>query len=272
MGRMPRRFVLVAMGLVLAACAGLPRQPNPMPPSAPAGSGGSPSPAESASNDASPSPSVRSGQFRLLKSRSYGSRDGATATLLDDGRVLVVGGYGDGGRSAEVWDPMTEAFSATGDTRQARHNHTATLLPDGRVFVSGGTEVPQPDEIWDPATGEFGSAGDVGAPEPTLPVLAFDADGNAIGAEAARVVLADGRILLAGSSLSWTPAEAARAHGCGTDASILDPVSHVLNRIGPLKVPRGHPVGVLLSDGRVLIVGNHFACTMPGSAEILEWD
>ena len=60
-----------------------------------------------------------------------------TATLLRDGRVLVVGGMGGEG-SAEVWDPATGAFEPAGALVEARSGHTATLLSDGRVLVVGG--------------------------------------------------------------------------------------------------------------------------------------
>ncbi len=84
-------------------------------------------------------------------------RFGATATVLPNGKVLIVGGaryIEEGGsqflefpRSVEVYDPSTGEFldSAPGESRkwslgrgQPRRHHTATLLPDGRVLVAGG--------------------------------------------------------------------------------------------------------------------------------------
>ena len=67
-----------------------------------------------------------------------------SATLLDDGRVLIVGGWSDAGgavTSAELWDPRTGSFSRAAAPASARAGHTATLLSDGRVLiVGGGTE------------------------------------------------------------------------------------------------------------------------------------
>lgn len=63
-----------------------------------------------------------------------------TATVLEDGTVLVCGG-GDGVgavSSAEVYDPAAKTFSATGAMTTIRANHAATKLANGRVLVTGG--------------------------------------------------------------------------------------------------------------------------------------
>jgi len=79
-----------------------------------------------------------------------------TATLLPDGRVLVVGGSGPDGAlaSAELWDPETASFGPAGSLAQARGHHTATLLPDGRVLIVGGKGVDDDffasAELWQP--------------------------------------------------------------------------------------------------------------------------
>ena len=71
------------------------------------------------------------------------ARQSHTATVLPDGRVLVVGGGADGGPldSAEMRDPVSGTFSPTAPLAAARAWHTATLLPDGRVLVVGGGDV-----------------------------------------------------------------------------------------------------------------------------------
>lgn len=83
-----------------------------------------------------------------------------TATLLDDGRVLLIGGYPDEGApptaSIEAYDPTSGAVSLAGSLRFARADHTASLLPDGRVLVAGGRGADGAAlgsvEIVDPAT------------------------------------------------------------------------------------------------------------------------
>ena len=71
------------------------------------------------------------------------ARSNFTATRLADGRVLAVGGLGNGTggvylASAEVYDPSTNAWTPAASMPQARAVHTATLLSDGRVLVAGG--------------------------------------------------------------------------------------------------------------------------------------
>ena len=71
------------------------------------------------------------------------ARFGHTATLLPDGRVLVVGGCsGDGAlATAEIYDPKAGFWTVASDMVAARIGHTATLLPgtDGLVLVTGGS-------------------------------------------------------------------------------------------------------------------------------------
>jgi hypothetical protein len=61
-------------------------------------------------------------------------RSSHTATLLGDGRVLVVGGFGDEHtvRSAELYDPTTGSWTPP-EPERSLMDYTATLLSDGRV-------------------------------------------------------------------------------------------------------------------------------------------
>src|SRR5262249_28671986 len=86
-----------------------------------------------------------------------------TATLLPNGRVLVIGGLNSSGTlpSAELYDPSTGGWSATGSMSVARWGHAATLLSNGQVLVSGGLSSIAPvsalasAEVYDPSSGSW---------------------------------------------------------------------------------------------------------------------
>ena len=85
-----------------------------------------------------------------------------TATLLNNGKVLIAGGLDISGTplsSAELFDPITGNFSNTsGSLQNGRSGHNATLLSDGTVLISGGTGVSgalNTAEIYNPATDSF---------------------------------------------------------------------------------------------------------------------
>jgi hypothetical protein len=93
-----------------------------------------------------------------------------TATLLPDGRVLVVGGFYDVAHRpsmtlpyAEIYDPGSGNWSPTGPMLLKRAYHTATLLPNGTVLVTGGAAysgacpcgIVAYSELYDPARGSW---------------------------------------------------------------------------------------------------------------------
>lgn len=64
----------------------------------------------------------------------------ATATLLQNGEVLVADGAGTTGSetSAELYNPSTGTWTVTGSLHTGRYEHEATLLPNARFWSSGG--------------------------------------------------------------------------------------------------------------------------------------
>ena len=74
------------------------------------------------------------------------AREEHRATLLPDGRVLIVGGNSvtDTLTSAEIYDPLTRSFAFAGSMGTPRSTHTATLLPDGTVLIAGGNYKARP--------------------------------------------------------------------------------------------------------------------------------
>ncbi|QXJ24628.1 hypothetical protein AGRA3207_005995 [Actinomadura graeca] len=120
-----------------------------------------------------------------------------SATLLPDGRVLAAGGTSVRDEesyrtldSAELFDPGTGTWSATGPMNGARTGHPAVPLPDGRVLAAGGMVIVTRDdaagtahcETYDPASGTWRPTGNLVTPR----------------ISAAAAPLPDGSVLLTG--------------------------------------------------------------------------
>lgn len=96
------------------------------------------------------------------------AREQFAAVRLSDGKVLITGGLILSGlttatlAAAELYDPGTGRYTATGDMTTARWGHTATLLTGGNVLIVGGFGPTAPlasAELYDPSTGIFAAAG-----------------------------------------------------------------------------------------------------------------
>ena len=193
--------------------------------------------------------SVQSSQAELYRLGSHtfvatGSmaqpRSMHTATVLRDGRVLVVGGtdFSDGTNNlatAEIYDPLTGKFTATGSLAQGRAGHAATLLGDGRVLVTGGfgggTLPLATAEIYDPATGKFSSTGSM-----TVPRMNHTA-----------TLIAGGTVLITGGTNSVSAVL--------SSAEIYDPVSGTFHAVASMSTAREWHTATTLGDDKVLIVG-----------------
>jgi hypothetical protein len=219
-------LALLALAMALAGAAilaGLGRQPTPSP----------------------LRPTGSMSVYRFLQS----------ATLLADGRVLMIGGtdqnvnFSDAiRRTAELYDPRTGQFSTTGSMTEVRYRPVATRLHDGRVLVVGGS----PDataELYDPANGTFTRTGSLtvarGRPAVTR--------------------LPDGRVLVVGGN-AVGPGPLALA-----SAEIFDPATGAFSSIEPMQTARSYPAATLLRDGRVLVTGTDTSTRPPTpAAEIFD--
>lgn len=165
-----------------------------------------------------------------------------TATLLMSGKVLVAGGNGPGElRSAQLYDPESDSWSAAGNLTSGRYAHTATLLDSGKVLVVGGygnsgfgaggalTSV----ELYDPDTNTWNSWGQV----PWIPSPRF---------RHTSTLLQSGEVLVAG--------------GFGTGEHLSSALSYVAPQTdwifaGTLRVRRSGSSAVRMDSGEVLLVG-----------------
>ncbi|PZQ13240.1 MAG: galactose oxidase [Rhodanobacter denitrificans] len=165
------------------------------------------------------------------------------SVVLADGRVFQYGGIsamGDILASAELYDPATGTYAATGDAADARMRPTTVGLADGRVLVTGGrgghegSVIFDTVELYDPATGTFGPGGSV-------------ATRRYVGIVAR---LPDGKVLLTGG-FNFTD-------GTLGSSEIYDPATQTAAPTGSLVHPRdtyGH--ALTLADGRIMIVGGY---------------
>jgi N-acetylneuraminic acid mutarotase len=177
-------------------------------------------------------------------------REAAAATLLPDGKVLVAGGGQQMAEhtwlaSAELYDPRTGSWTATGTMLIPRGNATATLLLDGKVLVVGGdtdsgSGMSPSAELYDPSTASWSATGVMGTPR----------NGGTA------TLLPNGMVLVAGG---YTPHEASgnNAGYSSPSASVelYDPASGTWTATGTMGTPRGGGIATLLPDGKVLVVG-----------------
>ena len=166
-----------------------------------------------------------------------------TATLLSNGKVLVVGGHRFNSldstlATAELYDPTTRTFMPTGSMLTPRQNHTATLLSTGQVLITGGFNASRlglsTAEIYDPKTGFFSPTGAI-------------CEGRA---EHTATLLDSGKVLIAGGYEHAALALPARAV-----AELYDPEAGTFSSAGPMAFARGSHTATVLADGTVLIAG-----------------
>jgi len=151
-----------------------------------------------------------------------------TATLMNNGRVLVAGGCCPVADAA-VYDPPTGVWRATAPMHVRREADIATLLPDGRVLVAGGytgaTDPTRKAELYLPGQGRWVRIRPMGQ--------------GRLGFQSA--VLNSGKVLVVGGAVT-----------AGT-AELFDPVTETWSPTGSLSVPGWEPSTLtLLPDGRVL--------------------
>ena len=178
------------------------------------------------------------------------AREYHTATVLDDGRVLVVGGRTSSlavTGSVELFDPETNSWTDAAELNMPRWHHTATLLEDSRVLVAGGHDGDGPvgtSEVYNPSTDEWTQV---------------------VNMRVGRVMhtatrLLNGRVLAVG--------------GGGTDvlfnsAEIYNPNTNSWTLTGSMQTTRtAHTETLLLANGLVVVIGGRSDSGLLSSVEI----
>lgn len=200
-----------------------------------------------------------------------------TATLLDSGLTLVAGGQtgsssdatgiaGFGGileyavegmsistgsagpditvaASADLYNPATRKFTATGNMNHERVLHNAVLLNNGQVLIAGGdnaTSALSSAELYNPSSGQFTPTGSM----------------SIARSAATATLLSNGKVLVAGGAPSSAVAE------------LYDPIAGTFSNTGSLPSPRSAACAALLPNGNVLIAGGANQGNFLSTAEI----
>jgi deoxycytidylate deaminase len=221
---------------------------------------------------------------KVVASNLITGRQGHTATLLQNGMVLIVGGYnGTYLNTAELYNPATGVFTQlTSTLTTARAYHTATLQFDGQVLIAGGFNGSDLNslELFNPSLRTF---------------TELTATLGTVRAYHSATLLADGKVLFAGgydgtnyldTALVYDPSEVsvqytARTMITGRDnhtatllpdgkviiaggfngsplatAEIFDPASRSLTAVSSqMTTARQQHTATLLSNGKVMIAG-----------------
>lgn len=169
-------------------------------------------------------------------------------SLLNTGKVLIAGGS-DGAdpqyvvrANAELYDPTSGTFTATGNMIEMHGHATATLLTSGKVLIDGEGDVRNGvvsnEELYDPDTGTFSLTGGRAASSmyPEFSSMA--------------VLLTNGKVL---ETLQYSL-------DTGQEAELYNPTTGTFTTTGSLTTPRSNDsTATLLPDGTVLITGKWFA-------------
>jgi len=184
------------------------------------------------------------------------ARFGQTATLLTNGQVLIAGGENGSGptvlASAELYNPTTDSFTATGTLGTGRYGAAGALLASGKVLLVGGTGSSgalTSAELFDPTgnsnAGAFSPTGSLGTAR----------------TGATTTVLLNGNVLIAGgSSDASTPLNTAEIYD--PNAAMFTPSNSTLS------AARFNGTATLLPNGMVLLIGG----TTGQTAELYDAD
>jgi hypothetical protein len=228
------------------------------------------------------------------------AREAHTATLLNDGLVLLIGGADRTASlaTAELFNPDTHSFAPAGNMADARAMHTATLLANGDVLVTGGRDSSgsalSATELFDPNTMSFApGAGMSTARESHTATLLGNGKVLITGGDNGMITLATAELFdptSASFALTGSMHAARKLHTAtllkngkvlvigGRDAEgnalataeLFDPASGRFTPAGSMSTPRESHTATLLNDGKVLIAGGDSGRESLATAELFD--
>jgi N-acetylneuraminic acid mutarotase len=185
------------------------------------------------------SAAAQTGSWTLTGSMTY-ARAEQTATLLQNGQVLVAGGTS--AAAAELYNPATGTWALTGSMSTARIAPVAALLQNGEVLVAAGQNAAGTmlgtAEVYNPATGTWTLTGPMA---------------SAPGTGATATLLPNGTVLVAGGCCTPEAGPDALA-----EAQIYNPATNSWTATGSLSTGRYYATATLLGNGTVLVVGGDY--------------
>lgn len=175
-----------------------------------------------------------------------------TATLLQNGKVLIAGGITSTGTTAtaELYDPVANTFTFTGNMTTRRDSQTATLLNDGRVLIAGYSEWPGGyADLYDPVKGTFTRTGSLSTPR---------LQGHSA------TLLANGKVMIAGGYgiSGWYL----------SSVELFDPADGTFSSAPYMNSMRSWHTATRLTNGSVLVAGGGYSWQSPSLGDIYNAD
>jgi hypothetical protein len=201
--------------------------------------------------------------------------------------VLVING---GSTGAELYNPATGKWTATGSPAAPATGYTTTLLPNGQVLLAGGDQdgtaatATSSAELYNPATGTWTPTGSMNVARaghtatllPTGQVLVAGGEGTCVSFSCPVLASAE---LYNPATGAWTPTgsmnvartghtatllatgqvlvaggESGSTANAGSTAELYNPATGAWAATGSLSVPRFGALAGLLPTGQVLVV------------------